>query len=101
MDSIFADAEFEPLRPDILLLNTSDADDHQPDIKQTIRTVKDRVRSTYRMLPFEYIPHLMVTHLVRNTIFWLNAFPSNDSWSSKHSPRYIMTAKHLDYNKHV
>ena len=101
VDSIFVHAEFEPLRPDFPFLNTSDADEHQPDIKRAIRTVKDRVCSTYRMMPFEYIPCLMVIHLVRNTIFWLNAFPSNNSWSSKHSPRYIMTGKHLDYNKHI
>ena len=43
----------------------------------------------------------MVIHLVRNTIFWLNAFPTDNGWSSKHSPRYIMTGKQLDYNKHV
>ena len=86
MESIFVDAEFEPLRPDVLFLNMSDADDHQPDIEQAIRIVKDRIHSTYRMLPFKYIPHLMVIHLVRNSVFWLNAFPSNDSWSSKHLP---------------
>ena len=28
----------------------------------------------------------MVVHLVRNTIFWLNAFPVDNGWSSKHSP---------------
>ena len=33
VESIFADAEFEPLRPDIPFLYTSDADDHQPDIE--------------------------------------------------------------------
>ena len=43
----------------------------------------------------------MVVHLVRSTIFWLNAFPTHNGWSSKHSPRYIMTEKQLDYNKHV
>ena len=91
--SIYADSEFEPLRPDFPFINTSDADDHQPDIEQAIRTVKDRVQSTYHMLPYKYIPHLMVAHLVRNTIFWLNAFPTHDGWSSKHSPRYIMTGK--------
>ena len=63
--------------------------------------MKVRVRSTCRVLPFEYIPRLMVIHLVRNTLFWLNRFPSNDSWSLKHSPRYITTGKHLDDNKHV
>ena len=79
VDSIYADSEFEPLRPDFLFINTSDADDHQPDIEQAIQTVKDRVRSTYRMLPYKYIPHLMVVHLVRNTIFWLNAFTADNS----------------------
>ena len=101
VNSIYADSEFEPLRPDFPFINTSNADDHQPDIEQAIRTVKDRVRSTYRMLPYKYIPRLMVVHLVRNTIFWLNAFPTHNGWSSKHSPRYIMTGKRLDYNKHV
>ena len=53
------------------------------------------------MLPFVYIPHLMVIHLVRNSVLWLNAFPSNDSWSVKHSPQYIMMVKQLDYTKDV
>ena len=101
VDSIYADSEFETLRPEFPFINTSDADDHQPDIERAIQTVKDRVRSTYWMLPFNYIPRLMVIHLVRNTIFWLNAFPTANGWSSKHAPRYIMAGKQLDYNKHV
>ena len=101
MESLHADSEFEPIRSDFPFINTSDADDHQPDIERAIRSVKDRVRSTYRMLPYKYIPRLMVVHLVRNTIFWLNAFPVDNGWSSKYLPRYIMTGKHLDYNKHV
>ena len=101
VESLHADSEFEPIRSDFPFLNTSDADDHQPDIERAIWTVKDRVRSTYRMLPYKYVPRLMVVHLVRNTIFWLNAFPAVDGWSSRHSPRYIMTGSHLDYNKHA
>ena len=33
VNSIYADSEFEPLRPDFPFINTSDADDHQPDIE--------------------------------------------------------------------
>ena len=99
--SIYADLEFELLKPDFPFINTSNADDHQPDIEQAIQTVKDWVCSTYRMLPYKYVPWLMVAHLVRNMVFWLDAFPTHDGWSSKHSPRYIMTGKQLDYNKHV
>ena len=101
VDSLHADSESELIRPEFPFINTSDADDHQPDIERAIRTVKDRVRSTYQMLPYKYIPPLIVVHPVRNTIFCLNAFPVDNEWSSKHSPCYIMTGKHLDYNKHV
>ena len=33
VDSIYADSEFEPLRSNFPFINTSDADDHQPDIE--------------------------------------------------------------------
>ena len=33
VDSIYANSEFEPLRPDFPFINTSDAEDHQPDIE--------------------------------------------------------------------
>ena len=101
MESLHADSEFEPIRSEFPFINTSNDDDHQPDIEQAICSVKDRVRITYRMLPYKYIPHHMVVHSVHDTIFWLNVFPVNNGWSSKHSPRYIMAGKHLDYNKHV
>ena len=51
--SILADPEFEPLRPEFPYLNCCAADEHVPDIERYVRTVKDRVRSTYRMLPFK------------------------------------------------
>ena len=64
VESIYADSEFKPLRPEFPCINTSDADDHQPDIERAIRTIKDQVHSTYHVLPFKYIPCLMVIHLV-------------------------------------
>ena len=33
VESILADAEFKPLRPDVPFLNTCDADDHQPNVE--------------------------------------------------------------------
>ena len=47
VESLHADSEFEPIRSDFPFINTSDADDHQPDIEQAIRCMKDQVRSTY------------------------------------------------------
>lgn len=78
MSTIFADIEFEPLRSPFPSLNTTGEDDHVPEIERYIQTVKDRVRSAYRMLPFQYIPRLVLIQLVKNCILWLNAFPHPD-----------------------
>ena len=101
IDTIFADIEFEDLRKYIPILDTTGANDHVPDAERYIRTIKDRVRSTYRMLPFQYIPRLVLVQLTRNCVFWLNAFPHPDGISNEHSPRYIMTGTQLNYDKHV
>ena len=36
VNSIYADSEFEPLRPVFPFINTPDADDYQPNIEQAI-----------------------------------------------------------------
>jgi hypothetical protein len=98
---LFADPEFEALRPWFPCLDTCGANDHIPDIECFIRTVKDRSRSTYRMLPFKYIPRIVLIKLVKNVIFWLNSFPARDGVSTTMSPRCIMTGQEVDYNKNV
>ena len=95
VDSLFADSEFEPLRPWHLNLNTTATDEHVPDIECHIRTIKDSTRSTYQMLPFCRLPCIMLIHLVKNTVFWINAVPTNDGITRRFSPRYIMTGQHL------
>ena len=101
IDNVFADYEFEKIRPMFPSLNTTGEDDHVPEIERYIRTIKDRVRSTYRMLPFQHVPRIMLVQLVSNCVFWLNAFPHPDGVSNEYSPRYILTGKQLDYTKHV
>lgn len=83
------------------MLETAGADDHVADIERMIRTVKERCRATYSTLPFKCIPSVMISHMVRNAVFWLNAFPHDNGISRMHSPRYIMTGVQLDYNKHA
>ena len=43
----------------------------------------------------------MLIWLVRNAVFWLNAFPSTDGASDSLSPCYLLTRLHLDFKKHV
>ena len=98
---ILGDPEFEPIRAAFPQLNCCAADEHVPDIEWYIRTVKDRVRSTYRMLPFKRVPRLILIHLVKNAVFWLNALPAVDGVSSTHSPRYLLTGRELENPLHV
>jgi hypothetical protein len=101
--TLLADPEFEALQPSFgdVSFNLCAQDEHVPEIERFIRTVKDRTRSCYNSLPFEYIPRLMLIRMVANAVFWLNAFPHADGVSESLSPRYLLTGKHLDYNKHV
>ena len=98
--SIMADPEFEPLRAVFPQLNTCGADEHVPEIERFIRTVKDRVRSVYHSLPYKYVPRLLLVHLVKAAVFWLNAFPHRDGISDQ-SPRYIMTGQTLNFQRHA
>ena len=99
LTSIMADPEFEPLRVASPQLNTCGADEHVPEIKRFIRTVKDHVRSVYHSLPYKYIPRLLLVHLVKATVFWLNAFLHHDGISDQ-LPRYIMTGHTLNFQCH-
>ena len=101
VSTILRDPEFEPIRATFPQLNCCAADEHVPDVERYIRTVKDCVRSTYRMLPFKRIPCLILIHLVKNAVFWLNALPAMDGVSPTHSPRYILTGHKLEYPLHV
>jgi hypothetical protein len=87
IDAIFADHEFEVLRPWHPNLNTAAAAEHVPDIERHIRTIKDSTRSTYRTLPFRRLPRIALIHLVKNAVFWLNAVPTNDGITRRFSPR--------------
>ena len=101
ISAILADNEFEAIRPQFPMLNCAAANEHVPEVERFIRTIKDRVQSTYRMLPYKRIPRTMLIHFTKNSVFWLNAFPARDGVSSKHSPRYIMTGQELSYAHHV
>lgn len=50
--TIVCNPEFEPLRPDFLYFNTCAAGEHIPEIERMIRTMKERVWSTYATPPF-------------------------------------------------
>ena len=63
--AILANPEFEPICPFFPCLNCCGAGEHVPDIEYYICTVKDRVQSTYWMLPFKQTPQILLIHLVK------------------------------------
>jgi hypothetical protein len=81
--SILADIEFQPIRPWFPFLNTAAANEHVPKFEQYIHTVNDRTRSTYTMLPYCHLPRIALIHLVKNAVFCLNAFLTDNGVSKK------------------
>ena len=80
--------------------NTVSAGEHVPEAERYIRTVKERVQSTYNTLPFQRMPALVIMEMVKTSIQWLNNFPPKGGVSPTMSPRAIITGKSFDYNKH-
>jgi hypothetical protein len=100
----FMDGAFECLRDDLhemqIMLNTTARDEHVGDIERFIRTVKERMRATFSMLPFDHVPDRMVMELAKREVFWLNSFPLADGVSTTLGPRTIVTGATLSYERH-
>ncbi|MDA3875508.1 MAG: reverse transcriptase domain-containing protein [Halothiobacillus sp.] len=101
--TILADPEFESLQGELpnIQLHCCGANEHVPEAERFIRTLKDRARSCYNMLPFTHIPSLILVYLIRNAVFWLNSFPYSDGVSSTLSPRYLVTGRQINFERHV
>jgi hypothetical protein len=78
VQTCLVDNEFECIRHSFMemgvYLNVCAPHEHVPEIERKIRTVKERIRGTITMLPFQIIPTIMITHAVIFPTMWLN-FP--------------------------
>jgi hypothetical protein len=100
--TVLMDNEFEKLRNlvPILVINTTAAKEHVPEVKRKIRLIKERGRGILNTLPFKKMPRLMLIELVYHVVLWLNAFPENSGVSETLSPREIVHRHKLDFTKH-
>ena len=64
--------------------------EHVPVVERSIRTVKERCRTTCRAAPYTRYTTLMVQHLVTSRVSWLNKFPSKNGVSQTMSPATIV-----------
>ena len=99
---IHADNEFECIREHIrpIDLDIVPADSHVGEVERSIRSLKERIRSTVHGLPFKRLPKLMVTEITKHSVQCLNRFPWKNGVSRDMSPHTIVTGKPApDYNK--
>jgi hypothetical protein len=101
ISDLHADMEFECIRNDVLpsRLNVTAANDHVGKVERSIRTMKERARTTIHGLPFKRLPKLMIQALVYHAAKGLNQFPGKNGISNTLSPLTIMTGRaNPDYN---
>jgi hypothetical protein len=103
--SIHCDQEFRPLMDEVgdklvIDLNYTTTKEHVPEAKRNNRTIKERIRSTYHLLPYKAIPRTMIRHLAMVSTEQLNMFPTKGGVSSYYSPHVILSGQALDFEKH-
>jgi hypothetical protein len=82
-------------------LNTTAANEHDPEIECTVGIMKDRGRCIYDTLPFiEGIPKLMTIELLYFIAMWFNAFPVKSGICTKYIPRELVQCHRLSAKVH-
>ena len=101
---ILADNQFESMRGEIAdlgaIVNVVSRDEHVPEIERYNRTIKDQVRSVYNILPFKYMPPIMIVELVYSQVFWRNMFALKGGISATQSTAEIILNRRIDFNAH-
>ena len=102
---IIADNQFESMRGDIAglgaILSVCARDEHVPEIERFNRTIKERLRAQYNVLPFQHLPPIMVVELVYSSVFWRrNMFTLKGGVSQTQSPSELILNRKLDFNAH-
>ena len=99
----FMENEFEVLGDDFreeeFNLNTTAANKHIPQIERQIKAVKEQFHSTWNSLPYQKFPNRIISRMLENTVFWINALPINSGMSYTISPQTLMTWTTINFNK--
>ena len=92
---ITGDQEFECVQDDFspIFMDIVDKDAHVPEIERSIRTVKERIRSTLHGMPFKSVPRLIIRGLAEFAVQSLNQLPALNGVSSTLSPHTIITGQ--------
>ena len=82
------DQEFDKIEDicDKVEINTTAARKHVGEIKQYIRTIKERSCAIMSDLPYTILLRQVTIHLIYFAILWLNSLPASTGVSDKYSP---------------
>ena len=98
------DGEFTHLRGELasigVALNDTSRDEHVGDMERFIRTIKERMRAIYNMLPFQKVPARLIIEMAKASVFWLNSLPQKNGLDSELSPWTIVSGQMLDFKRH-
>jgi len=102
LGTVLMDNEFEKLQNlvPILVINTTAAKEHVPEVERKIRLIKELGRGILNTFPLKKMPRLMLIELVYHMVLWLNAFPAKSGVSNTLSPHEIVYRHKLDFTKH-
>ncbi len=80
------DNEFKKLRNlvPILVMNTTAAKEHMPEVKQHIPLLKECRRGIVNTLPFIKMPQVILIKPIYHVVLWLNAFLTKTGMSALH-----------------
>ena len=102
--TLCTDNKFKVLRDTLgdkgLTLNTTAANEHVPQIERQIKVVMEQVCSTWKSLPYHKLPNRIISCIVENALFWINALPVNIRMSCTISPRTLLMGTTIDFKKH-
>jgi hypothetical protein len=99
---VLVDNEFEPLRSlvPVIVVNTTAAREHVPEVERKIRLIKERGRGILNTLPFNKMPRIILIELIYHVVLWLNALPVKSGVSQTLSPREIVVRHKLTFKDH-
>ena len=101
---ILADNQFESMRGDLAdlhaQLNVTARDEHVPEAERYQRTIQERIRAQYNVLPFQCVPPIFIVEMVYKSVFWRNMFALQNGISKTQSPSEIVLNRKLDLNAH-
>ena len=103
---IHCDREFKPLMNEVIdnmekvVMNYANSLDHVPEIERHNRTLKERFRAKYHLLPYKNLPKTLVKYLVFEECRALNFFSAKGGISKEYSPMTLIENRNLDYKKH-